>query len=142
MPEFFITLFAKKLFGPIASVLLIASVIGNVTLGVSLYFEKRASAKLETRVEALAGDNATLRGNNAGLKAGIKDQNAGVDSLKSAADLAAASAKLGQAAHESAAAAHDAKAAALSNAKPAPGADLCTAAATLITNTLAGEHAK
>jgi hypothetical protein len=142
MPEFFIKLFASKLFGPLASIALVVSLIGNATLGASLWAEKRHSGKLETRVEQLATDNFTLRGNNFVLKNAVDAQNKGVDSLKTAADLAAASAKLGQAAHESAAAAHDAKAAALSNAKPAPGADLCTAASTLITHTLAGEHAK
>jgi hypothetical protein len=141
MPEFFIKLFASKLFGPLASIALVISIIGNATLGASLYFEKRYSGKLETRVETLAGDNAVLRGNQAGLKFSIANQNAGVDSIKSTADLAAAAAKAGQAAHEATAAAHDAKAAALDKAKPA-GADLCAAASELITHTLAGEHAK
>lgn len=142
MPSVLLKLFGSKLFGPIASVLLIVSVIGNAVLGANLWAEKRHSGKLETRVEALAADNATLKSNNATLKAAIGIQNAGVDSIKTAADLAAANAKLGQAAHELAAASHDKRASALDAAKPAPGADLCTAASELIHNTLAGEHAK
>jgi cell division protein FtsB len=131
----------KPFVAPLAIAVAILSLLGNAYLGVNLWAEKRHSGKLETRVEALAADNGTLRSNNATLKASIKDQNAGVDSIKSTADLQAAAAKLGQAAHEASAAAHDAAAAALDHAKPA-GADHCAAASQLIHDTLAGEKAK
>jgi hypothetical protein len=132
----------KPFVAPLAIAVAVLSLLGNAALGINLYFEKRANGKLETRVEALAGDNAALRGNQAVLKGSIANQNAGVDSIKTAADLSAAAAKAGQAAHEAAAAAHEAASASLDRAKPAPGADHCAAASELITTTLAGEKVK
>lgn len=131
----------KPFVAPLAIGVAILSLLGNALLGVNLWAEKRHSAKLETRVEALAGDNRTLRENQATLKGSIATQNAGVDSIKSTADAAAASARAGQARAESSAATHDAKARVLDKAKPA-GADHCAAASDLIRKTLAGEQAK
>lgn len=132
-----------RLAGPIAAGLLAVSLIGNATLGVSLWAEKRHSGKLADRIVALGGELATCRLNNARLEGAVSKQNAAVDGIKTAADLAAASAKLGQAAAEVTAAAHDANAKALGKLPPLPaGADRCAAASALIKNTVAGERTK
>jgi hypothetical protein len=133
----------KPFVAPLAIAIAALSLIGNVTLGASLYFEKRYSAKLETRVTDLTTNNGILKANNATLKAAVVTQNAAVDGLAAAAQASAASAKAGQAAAEVAASALDNNAKALGKlAPPPPGADRCAAASQLIRTTLAGEHAK
>lgn len=131
------SLFAHKLFGPITSALLILSVIGNITLGVSLYFSERSNGKLTDRIVTLSGDLRTCRTNNARLEGALSTQNTAVDGIKTAADLAAANAKLGQAAAEANAALHDKNASALGQAKPTSD-DHCAAASQLIRNTISG----
>lgn len=143
MPSFLVTLFAKRLFGPIASVLLIASAIGGVVLGLKLWAANGTIATLTKANERLAGDNATLRLNNANLTAALATQNAAVDALKAAADVAAAGARAGQAAAEVAASSHDRKATSIKALPALPaGADKAAAASELIRKTLAGEKTK
>lgn len=135
--------FAHKLFGPIASGLLILSVIGNAVIGLKLWAANGTITTLSESNKTLAGDLRTCQSNNRTLEGAVTLQNTAVDGMKLAAEAAAASAKAGQAAAEGLAAAHDRDAAALGNLPPLPpGADRCAAASALITATLAGEKTK
>lgn len=143
MPPSLVALFAKKLFGPLASIALILSLAGNVWLGILHWSDGRTITTLTSENTRLASDNGTLKGNNAILKGSVATQNASIDGLKTAADAAAAGARAGQAAAEVVASTYDGKAASIKALPPLPaGADRCAAASALIRATLSGEKTK